>query len=62
MPPDDLIGTLILGAGHYLTSQQALARAKELAEDWARDRLTTASVQTQPVSPTDETVGPTLGA
>lgn len=36
MPPDDLIRTLVLGAEHHMTGRQALARAKELAEEWAR--------------------------
>lgn len=36
MPPDDLVRTLVLGAGHYMNGQQALARAKELAEEWVR--------------------------
>lgn len=35
-PPDDLVRTLVLGAGHYMNSRQALARAKELAEEWVR--------------------------
>jgi hypothetical protein len=36
LPPDDRIGTLVLGPGHHTTSWQALARAKELAEEWVR--------------------------
>lgn len=36
LPPDDLVRTLVLGAGHYMNGQQALARAKELAEEWVR--------------------------
>lgn len=36
MPPDDLVRTLVLGPRHYITSQQALAGAKELAEEWVR--------------------------
>jgi hypothetical protein len=36
MPPDDLVRTLVLGAGHYMNGRQALARAKELAEEWVR--------------------------
>ena len=39
MPPDDLVRTLVLGPGHYTTGQQALTRAKELAEEWARTHL-----------------------
>lgn len=38
MPPDDLVRTLVLGPGHYMTGQQALSRAKELAEEWVRTR------------------------
>lgn len=36
LPPDDLVHTLILGEGHHMNGQQALARAKELAEEWVR--------------------------
>ena len=36
LPPDELVRTLVLGAGHYMTGRQALARAKELAENWVR--------------------------
>ena len=36
LPPDDLVRTLVLGAGHYMNGRQALARAKELAEEWVR--------------------------
>ena len=36
MSSDDLVRTLVLGAGHYMTGQQALSRAKELAEEWVR--------------------------
>lgn len=36
LPPDDLVRTLVLGAGHYMTGRQVLARAKELAEEWVR--------------------------
>lgn len=34
--PDDLVRTLVMGAGHYMNGRQALARAKELAEEWVR--------------------------
>ncbi|RZA12987.1 MAG: hypothetical protein EOP02_29195 [Proteobacteria bacterium] len=36
LPPDDLLCTLVFGPGHYATGQQALIRAKELAEEWSR--------------------------
>lgn len=36
LPPNDLVRTLVLGAGHYMTGGQALVRAKELAEEWVR--------------------------
>lgn len=34
--PNNLVCTLVLGAGHYMNGHQALARAKELAEEWVR--------------------------
>lgn len=36
MPPDDLVRTLVLDDGRYMSGRQALARAKELAEEWVR--------------------------
>ena len=36
LPPDDRMGILVSGPGHHTTSWQALARAKELAEEWVR--------------------------
>ena len=36
LSPNGLVRTLVLGAGHYMNGRQALARAKELAEEWVR--------------------------